>query len=506
MGRSCASWRQGGQLALNRLDPLSLGRIPYLPGLSPLILCLLLLTCLPARAAVPGLVGPLQTLLAMIPQLFGLLVGLLGGIWSLSYWRIRLRYYARGCAIAVLGAGAAAALVLWRARTPETLLATASPSATAAAFTRDWPSFRGDLGGGGTGTVDAAALRDHPLAEWSYSDNDGSEYMSSPVVQGERLYVGTARFKTVEGDGSIECLDARDGHLIWRSVTTFAVFASPIVVDGRIYCGEGLHENRNSRLYCLEAATGKTLYTVPIKSHAEAAPTMCGDRLVFSAGDDGFICIDPKDGHKLWTNDCGHCDCSAASDGTRIYVGTAYKSDSAVCIDLQAGKTIWKVHQDLPLWGHPAVKGNRVLFGLGNGTFSSSDAKNPRGAVVSIDSLTGAKIWRTEVGDSVNTALCLIGDNVIFGSRDGYVYCIAEADGKLRWKSLCGKPLLSSLVVQGDIVLAAGGDGTISALDLANGKRRWSSTLAPVPFESSPILAGGRLYIGAGPLLLCLGK
>lgn len=473
---------------------------------APLILSLTLAASLPAQAVVPGLVGPLQTLLAMIPQLFGLLVGLLGSLWSMSYWRERLRSYARAIAIVVFGAGAAAAIVLWRAQKPETILATATPTAQPISAPRDWPSFRGDLGGGGAGTVDSLPLREHPLADWNHSDNDSSEYMSSPVVVGDRVYIGTARFLTAEGDGSIECLDARDGHLIWRSVTTFAVFASPIVVGGRVYCGEGLHENQNSRLYCLDAATGKTIYTVPTRSHAEAAPTMCADRLVFSAGDDGFICIDPKDGHKLWTNACGHCDCSAASDGSRIYVGTAYKSDSAVCIDVQTGKTVWKAHQDLPLWGHPAVKGKRVLYGLGNGTFSTSDPKNPRGAVVALDSTSGAKIWRTEVGDSVNTALCLVGDSVLFGSRDGYVYCISEAEGKMRWKAPCGKPVLSSLVVQGDTVLAAGGDGTISALELATGKRRWATTLAPVPFESSPILAGGRLYIGAGPSLLCLGK
>ena len=126
--------------------------------------------------------------------------------------------------------------------------------------------------------------------------------------------------------------------------------------------------------------------------------------------------------------------------------------------------------------------------------------------MICLDTNQGKRLWRTNLGDSVNTSLCLVDSQVILGSRDGYVYCLSLSDGKLAWKAFCGNPLLSSLVVQGDTVLALGGDGCLHALDRRSGEHRWKMLVSDVPCESSPILAGGRLFLGTGTSLQCLGR
>ena len=473
---------------------------------SGLFLVWLAALTLPAHALSPGLVGPLQALLAMLPQLFAVLIGLCGSLLSMSYWRQRLRLHARGLALLLLLALTLAGLLVWHGSERRSgVLATPTPATTLVVTNQEWISFRGDVGGGGLGVVDRLPLVARPPMVWSHSDPDGSQYLSSPVVALGRVYVGGTHFTATRSAGSIDCLDANDGHLIWRTLTRHGVFASPIVAAGRVYCGEGFHQDEDAQLHCLDANTGALIYTVATRGHVEGAPTLCGQRLVFASGGDGVRCIQADSGKLLWHSRCGHCDSSLASGDGRLYLGTAYADDSAVCLDLNNGKTLWSKPQDLPVWGHPALAGRRVFFGLGNGTFGGG-APHPRGAVICLDAQRGQQLWRTKLGDSVNTSLCVVGSQLLFGSRDGFVYCLSQSDGKLQWKAFCGNPVLASLVIQGDTVLALGGDGCLHALDRDNGEHRWKMLVSDVPCESSPILAGGRLFLGAGTSLQCLGK
>jgi outer membrane protein assembly factor BamB len=294
--------------------------------------------------------------------------------------------------------------------------------------------------------------------------------------------------------------------LIWRRVTPKAVFSSPVVAGGRVYCGEGFHEDKDCNLYCLNATTGEVLFTVPSHSHVEGSPAVEGNSVVFSAGDDGVMCADSLTGKVLWHQSCGHCDSAPIIADGRVYVGTAYGADSALCLDLASGAVLWSKKMDLPVWGNPAVLGGKVCFGLGNGNFNNSDPHHPRGAAVCFECASGRQLWRTDVGDSINSALILDGSDVFFGGRDGQVFCLKLDDGTIRWRTRCGEPVLSSPILIGDTILAAGGDGSLHALRRAEGKPIWGLSISLVPLESSPMLAAGRLYIGAGSQVLCVGR
>ena len=463
---------------------------------------LLLLACSgPALAVVPGLMGPLQALVAMLPQLFAVFFGLFGSLLSMSYWRDKARQHIKP----LLALGVAALALLWAtADRRQAVVATPTPR-PAPVTNQSWISFRGDLSGGGLGSVGSQPFAGKPKIHWMHMDKDGSAYLSSPAAINDRVFIGAALITQVRAVGSIECFDAHDGHLLWRSLTRHPVFASPIAANGRVYCGEGLHENDDCKMYCLDAASGKTLWTAPTHGHAEGTPTLHEGRLIFSAGGDGFYCVEEKTGKQLWHSLCGHCDSSAAVGDGRVFLGTAYGDNAAVCLDLDTGKPLWKVPQNLPVWGHPALARERVFFGLGNGTFGEGAAK-PAGAVVCLEAGNGRPIWKQKLPDSVNTSLCLSGDEVLCGCRDGYVYCLSNKDGSQRWKAFCGNPLLSSLVIQGDTVLAAGGDGRLHALERSNGRERWAYLVSDVPCEASPMLNSGFLYLAGGSSVTCLSQ
>ena len=467
-------------------------------------LILVLLLSRPALAVAPGLIGPLQALLQMLPQMFAALAAILGGLLSNSYLRLLAHKYRKLLLflgfLLLLGV---AALVYSAQDRRQPLLAT--PTATPPATNQSWISFRGSLDGGGSGALNGQPLSANPPTRWIHTDKDNAQYLSSPMAINGRCYVGASLFTASQAVGAIECLDAEDGKVLWRALTRHPVFSSPVSANGLVYCGEGLHEDNDCKLYCLDAQSGKTVFTVPTHGHVEASPTLVGERLLFAAGGEGFYCVRADTGKVLWRSPCGHSDSSAAVSGSRVFVGTAYGDNSVVCLDLDTGKKIWSVAQDLPVWGHAAVSGDTVLVGLGNGTFGGSDAR-PRGAVVAVRASDGKPLWRRDLPDSVNTSLLLHDSRAYLGCRDGFVYCLNQADGQILWKAACGTPVLASLVLQDQNLLVAGGDGHLHALQLESGKELWSYLVSDVPCEASPMLNGGRLFLGCGSFLECLGQ
>ncbi|MBN9414205.1 MAG: PQQ-binding-like beta-propeller repeat protein [Candidatus Eremiobacteraeota bacterium] len=468
----------------------------------PLLILVFLLTR-PAMAVAPGLIGPLQALLQMLPQMLAALAALLGSLLTNTYLRLLARKHLRFLIfLCLLLAGAGGALLY--SGMDHRVAVVATPTATPPGNGQSWISFRGSLDGGGSGALDGQPLSSKPATRWIHSDQEGTQYFSSPVAVNGRCYIGASLFKPSNSFGAIECFDAKDGKLIWRALTRHPVFSSPVIANGRVYCGEGFHEDNDCQLYCLDAQSGRKIYTVKTHGHIEAAPTLAGDKLLFSAGGEGFYCVRAEDGKLLWQTRCGHSDSSAAVAGDRVYVGTAYGDNAVVCLDLNSGRKLWSQPQDLPVWGHAAVRGDQVVVGLGNGTFGQSDP-HPRGAVVALGAGDGRALWRRELPDSVNTSLVLAGDQILLGCRDGFVYSLGEQEGRIQWKAACGVPMLSSLILQDKTVLATGGDGHLHALELASGKEFWRYLVSDVPCEASPMLSGNQLFLGCGNFLECLG-
>ena len=60
--------------------------------------------------------------------------------------------------------------------------------------------------------------------------------------------------------GLVYCIDAQSGEVVWKYETGKQIFSSPIVINGKVYIGEGLHWDEGSNLYCLNASDGGLLW------------------------------------------------------------------------------------------------------------------------------------------------------------------------------------------------------------------------------------------------------
>jgi outer membrane protein assembly factor BamB len=273
-------------------------------------------------------------------------------------------------------------------------------------------------------------------------------------VDGDRIYIGAAHSRGFDNYGRMYCLNRNTGKELWSyddGGNLKPVFSTPTIVDGRLYFGEGFHQDRECKMFCLDAATGEEKWKFVTGSHTESSPTVVNGKVYFGAGDDGIFCVNAADGKEVWHYSGMHVDSNPAVVGNRLYagsgVGDVYRETVVLCLDATDGAEIWKTPVDLPAWGSANVSHGQVFFGLGNGDYLNSDAKRPAGAVLCVEARTGQRVWRYDVPDGVLDKPAVGARHVYFGCRDGHCYCLDRDEGKFVWQTNLGSPSVGAVTL-----------------------------------------------------------
>ena len=66
-----------------------------------------------------------------------------------------------------------------------------------------------------------------------------------------------------------------------------------------------------------------------------------------------------------------------------------------------------------------------------------------------------------------------LGDTLLIGSQDFFVYALDASNGAVRWKYETGLGVSASPAVSGDVVVIGSKDGKLYALEVSTGKLRW---------------------------------
>lgn len=346
---------------------------------------------------------------------------------------------------------------------------------------------------------------------WTFEAPDRGLIYSTPRVDGDQIFVSVAHTAGLKQFGAVYCLDRNTGKRIWtfnRAGKMKQILSSPALDSGRLYVGEGLHEDTDCGMYCLDASTGQEIWRFATKSHVESSPRVADGCVFFGAGDDGVYCVDAATGSLRWNFPGLHVDATPALAGNRLYAGSAYGKPEMLCLDTATGRPLWRTPSDVSVFGSPTVADNQVFFGVGNGKLTRS-VPNPAGRLACLDATTGAELWRFEVPDAVLAAPALAGDLVYFGSRDGYCYCLTRRDGREQWKKDFGSPVVAAPLISDNHLFAVVFGGTLHCLDARSGAALWHfdvgkhSRTTP-QLVSSPALAhsaddtGPQLYLGTG--------
>jgi outer membrane protein assembly factor BamB len=368
----------------------------------------------------------------------------------------------------------------------------------------------------GPGTVARPAMR----VLWTFEVPERGAFLASPLVAGEHVYAAAALHAGAFTFGEVYCLEQKTGRLVWKfddGRHMQHTYSSPCLAGGRLYLGEGMHQNFVCKLYCLDAASGKKAWHFEAAGHIESSPCVALGNVYFGAGDDGMYCIHALSGKQVWHfQEPLHIDASPVVAGSKVFVGSgvslSHRKTEALCLDAVTGKVLWRVPADLPVWGSPDVKDEQVYFGLGNGRFlepPQAPAKS-QGAVWSIEIATGRRLWAWPAGDAVFCRPVVDERCVIVGCRNGFCYCLDRGTGKLRWHADLGSPVIARPALVGSHVYVVSSAGRVCRLDAESGEVQASFDVAghsrtrPEVFSSPAVVTdpepggGQSIYFGAG--------
>jgi len=104
-------------------------------------------------------------------------------------------------------------------------------------------------------------------------------FYSSAAVMGGKIVLGGR-------DKLVYCLNATTGKPLWTFATKARVDSSPAIADGRVYIG-----SNDGRLYVLDLAKGTKLWEYEIGSPVSASPAIAGGRVVVGAQDGRVYCF-----------------------------------------------------------------------------------------------------------------------------------------------------------------------------------------------------------------------
>lgn len=328
-----------------------------------------------------------------------------------------------------------------------------------------------------------------------------TQVMSGLALHGDRLYFGAVDQTGFAQNGRLVALDRSTGRVAWSfepDAGMKAVFSTPTVADGRVYCGEGLHEDTGCRFFCVDAATGKSVWKEPFPtaSHTEGSAVVFDGKAIFPAGDDGLYGADAATGAKLWQlpgkANRLHIDGPPATDGTRVFIGSGLHTYVLLGIDAATGKEVWRTPVNLRSFGAPLVVGRHVVFGLGTGNLTADTydypeetgpkETEPAGAVVCVEAETGELVWKYDLTRPVHNPLAADAFSVYATSRDGCVHCLDRKTGKLRWKTGIGGAITSgpALATSGGFpvaVYAVSREGNVACLNPHTGRVVWEKQL-----------------------------
>jgi outer membrane protein assembly factor BamB len=200
---------------------------------------------------------------------------------------------------------------------------------------------------------------------------------TSPTIVGDKIYVGDAQ-------GDVYCLDMATGKTLWHYHAGGAVKGAIAYDHGDVFFG-----SYDGDLYALHAATGKRVWrassanpTIGSRGRFYSTPAVAYSR-VYLGSTDGFVySFGERTDKLLWRRATGgYVYGSPAVWRDRIFVGSW--SHTFFALDAATGAVLWTFPANGPISGSATVVDGIVYF-----------ATLPPGRrTYGLDALTGKQVW-----------------------------------------------------------------------------------------------------------------
>lgn len=318
--------------------------------------------------------------------------------------------------------------------------------------------------------------------------------VEKPVNNGT-VYIGNL-------DGNFYALDALTGAEKWKFKTGASINSTPTVVNGVVYFASW-----DKKLYALDAATGAKKWesnTTTVKLLQPFAAPIVINGMLYFGGEHHLYALDAATGDKKW--EYQHDDVYPWQASPTVVNGIVY-----ACIRGSSGRMSGLHALDAATgtlkWHQPDIGISESSPAVADGLLYAGSEYD---GVMAFDAQTGAIKWAFAGGLSgfssptVSNGLVYIGANA-FGNNpvNNKLYALDAKTGSKKWEFQTpdGGPDNSSPLVAGGIVYIGAG-GTLYAVDAASGAKKWEAKPEVGNLIlSGPVVATGLVYQAIGKKL-----
>lgn len=293
-------------------------------------------------------------------------------------------------------------------------------------------------------------------------ESRGVVYWSPVTVGGGLAFVGFA--EDGAGTAGLYAFDPETGQELWHVEAQDLIIGAPTYADGMVYFGSS---DGKLRAVDVEAKRENVRFSFQIEEAIWASPLVADGRVYVPAMDHHVYGLDAETGEILWKTQVGGAMAAQPilEDGI-LYVGTfdgqvyAIEADSGALVegfDFQAGNWIWS---------EPLMSGGQLYV-------TSLDGK-----LYALDPASGDVIppYPYDSGEIDGKANVLragpakAGGFIVVATESGYVIAVENTQRRWSWPS--GTPassVLTTPVVAGDTVYFVLMDGQVQALEAETG-------------------------------------
>ncbi len=397
----------------------------------------------------------------------------------------------------------------------------------------DWPQYRGpNQDGISTEKVNLNWPASGPKVVWKVPTQNG---FSSFAVSGGKVFTQVNRDLNGASREIVVAMDAATGKELWFVDLAVAKYvgggesgtsdnkggdgprSTPTVNAGKVYV-----LTQFLVLLCLDAETGKTLWTKDlIKEHAgrnidwksAASPVVDGDLVFVGGGGPGesLLAFNKNTGEVVWkAHDelITHATPVVATiHGVRQVIFFLQKG--LVSVAAQDGKELWRFPFKFSTSTaiSPVVAGDIVYCSAGYGVGSGACKITKSG-----DTFTATELWKIRGDQPVanHWSTPVVKDGYLYGMFSfkkfgtGPLKCVELATGQVKWEKPGFGP--GNVLLVGDKILALADDGQLVVVEAAPGayKELARAKVLAGKCWSTPALSNGRIYVRSTKEGACL--
>lgn len=310
---------------------------------------------------------------------------------------------------------------------------------------------------------------------WEVDVGSGQALLSP---DGDRIYVASS---TDSSGGSLYCLDARSGTVLWSRTLDAWISCSPSAWKEVVFVGTTSHV-----LYALDAQSGAALWSFTAQGEILTSPLVDDGLLLFFADNNAVFglsnrlyALDPGSGALLWSYDTESWTPSPPATGQGL-IFTAGSKSTVLALDRNTGREVWVLPVDSVVFSSPLLAGDRLYVATVNGRMYALDAH------------TGERLWEIGMYHFTPSFSRMAKGNVLLDRCPDRVLALSMEDGRVQW-DLGGDSLLAAGPPSPEVVYVYRPEGRLLELDADTGRCLRIYVLG-FDLVQRPYVSGGWMY------------